>query len=82
MTTSGRRVHPGSCVLHSGDAGQTWELLRTDQSVPLRAITFVDAERGWAVGGLGTILATRDGGKSWRRLRGGGTRVALLGLVQ
>jgi photosystem II stability/assembly factor-like uncharacterized protein len=71
---------PGSCVLHSGDAGRTWELLRTEQSLPLRAITFVDADRGWAVGGLGTILATRDGGKTWRRLRGGGTRVALLGL--
>ncbi len=71
---------PGTCVLHSGDSGQTWELFRTDQNVPLRAITFVDAQRGWAVGALGTILATRDGGKSWRRLRSGGTRVALLGL--
>jgi photosystem II stability/assembly factor-like uncharacterized protein len=71
---------PGTCVLHSSDSGRTWELSRTDQNVPLRAITFVDAQRGWAVGALGTILATRDGGKSWRRLRSGGTRVALLGL--
>jgi len=71
---------PGSCVLHSGDGGQSWELQRTDQRVPLRAVTFVDAQRGWAVGALGTILATRDGGKSWRRIRGSATRVALLGL--
>ncbi|MHB8867063.1 MAG: YCF48-related protein, partial [Pirellulaceae bacterium] len=71
---------PGSCVLHSGDNGQTWELLRTGQNVPLRAMTFVDPQRGWAVGALGTILSTRDGGKTWRRLRSGGARAALLGL--
>ena len=42
-------------------------------------MTFVDQDRGWAVGALGTILATRDGGRTWRRQRTGGTRVALLG---
>ena len=71
---------PGSCVLHSADGGQTWELFRTEQYLPIRSIEFVDAERGWAVGALGTILSTRDGGRSWRRQRCGGTRLALLGL--
>ena len=71
---------PGTRVLHSADRGRSWELLRTDQNLPIHAMTFVDAERGWAVGALGTILGTRDGGRSWRRLRSGGTRLALLGL--
>jgi photosystem II stability/assembly factor-like uncharacterized protein len=71
---------PGVGVLHSPDGGSTWELGPTDQTLPLRALTFVDAERGWAVGALGTVLGTRDGGRTWRRLRGGGTRVALLGI--
>lgn len=71
---------PGSRVLHSHDGGTTWELQRTDQSLPLRGLTFLDTQRGWAVGALGTILVTRDGGQSWRRMRGGGTRLALLGL--
>ncbi len=71
---------PGSMVLHSADAGRTWELLRTDQSLPIHALAFLDPERGWAVGALGTILATRDGGRTWRRQHSGGVRVALLGI--
>ena len=35
---------------------------------------------GWAVGDLGTILATRDGGRTWQRQRAGGSRAALLGV--
>ncbi|MCZ6731195.1 MAG: YCF48-related protein, partial [Gammaproteobacteria bacterium] len=31
----------------------------------LQAVHFVDAERGWAVGDDGTVLATSDGGRSW-----------------
>ncbi|MFW6169489.1 MAG: YCF48-related protein [Planctomycetota bacterium] len=71
---------PGTVVLHSADAGQTWDVFRTDQQVPLHAISFVDPNRGWAAGALGTILATRDGGHTWRQQRSGGTRIALLGV--
>ncbi len=71
---------PGTAVVHSADAGATWELQPTDQRLPLHAITFIDEDRGWAVGALGTILATRDGGRTWRRQRTGGTRVALMGI--
>lgn len=71
---------PGSCVLHSGDGGQTWDVSRTDQSLPLNALRFLDEQRGWAVGAMGTILVTRDGGKTWRCTRRGGSRAALLGL--
>ena len=71
---------PGTYVFHSADGGQTWQTQRTDHQAPLRAITFLDDNRGWAVGALGTILATRDGGRSWRPQRSGGTRAALLGV--
>lgn len=71
---------PGTCVLHSPDAGQTWRLLRTEQTAPLRGLCFIDEYRGWAVGSLGTILHTRDGGQTWRLQQSGGKRVALLGI--
>ncbi len=71
---------PGTRVFHSADAGQSWAAFSTGQRLPIRSLTFVDAQRGWAVGELGTILATDDGGRTWRRVRSGGTRAALLGL--
>lgn len=71
---------PGTQVVHSPDGGQTWQIFRTEQTLPLLGLWFVDDYRGWAVGALGTILHTRDGGQSWRLQRSGGTRVALLGI--
>ena len=56
---------PGSVVLHSSDAGKSWTMQPTGQSLPMHAIDFVDATHGWAVGDLGTILATKDGGQHW-----------------
>lgn len=71
---------PGTLVFHTTDAGRTWSAAPTGQSLPLAAITFVDDQNGWAVGQLGTILNTADGGRTWRRQRSGGARVAMLGL--
>ena len=72
--------NPGTCVLHSADGGQSWETFRTEQRVPIEALSFVDENRGWAVGALGAILATRDGGRTWRVQRSGGARAAMLGI--
>lgn len=69
---------PGTRVFHSGDGGKTWQSFATGQNVPVSALTFVDAENGWAVGELGSILATRDGGQTWQLQRSGGRRAALL----
>ena len=84
MATFGEHVwiagSPGTRVLHSQDGGEHWDIYPTGQAIPLRAITFHDEYRGWAVGSLGTILATRDGGKTWQRQASGGDRAALLGL--
>jgi photosystem II stability/assembly factor-like uncharacterized protein len=69
---------PGSIVLHSADRGVTWQVLETEQTLPLRGVVFADAQRGWAVGAMGLILATRDGGRSWYPQRRTAARVGLL----
>lgn len=46
---------------------------RQAKSVPLdatlTAVSFADAQRGWAVGHWGAIVATADGGENWQRQR-------------
>ena len=69
---------PGSFVLHTDDAGATWRLMKTGQNLPLNGVFFHDENRGWAVGELGAILATTNGGKTWSIQRQGGKRAALL----
>lgn len=71
---------PGTRVFHSPDAGRTWQAAETGTTLPIRAMTFLDQNRGWAVGSLGTVLATRDGGRTWQTQRQGGSRAALLGI--
>lgn len=71
---------PGTRVLYSPDAGHSWQWFPTGQSLPIRALHFADESHGWAVGSLGTILTTNDGGQSWQRQRCGGTRAAVLGV--
>jgi photosystem II stability/assembly factor-like uncharacterized protein/tetratricopeptide (TPR) repeat protein len=72
---------PGTRIFHTPDAGQTWTTFDTGTPVPLRAIAFVDDEHGWAVGELGTILVTADGGRTWQPQHVGGSRAALLAVV-
>jgi photosystem II stability/assembly factor-like uncharacterized protein len=71
---------PGSRVFHSPDGGQSWQAFETGQTTPLRAICFIDATHGWAVGDLGVILHTQDGGQTWQRQHAGGRRTALLAI--
>jgi photosystem II stability/assembly factor-like uncharacterized protein len=69
---------PGSVVLHSRDSGQSWHLQRTDSPLPLHGLCFVNDQRGWAVGEAGSVLTTADGGATWKVLRQGGKRAAVL----
>ncbi len=71
---------PGSAVWHSANAGQSWEKQVTGQAVPLARLHFSSDNRGWGVGALGTVLKTDDGGKTWKAVRGGGRRLALMAL--
>ncbi|HVS37389.1 MAG TPA: YCF48-related protein [Gemmataceae bacterium] len=69
---------PGSAVLHSADDGAHWDVQQTGQPLPLDGAFFADEQHGWAVGELGSILATTDGGKNWKLQRRGGQRAAAL----
>lgn len=71
---------PGTAVYHSTDSGETWTKLPTGQSTPIRSLYFMDDERGFAVGDLGLVLATRDGGQTWRTQRRAGQHAAYLGV--
>ncbi|MEM8679583.1 MAG: YCF48-related protein, partial [Planctomycetota bacterium] len=70
--------HPGSRVFRSDDGGETWEGFETGVRLPIHGMEFVDAQRGWAVGALGTILSTIDGGMTWSCQLGAGRRCAAL----
>ena len=58
----------GSVIL--SDDGKTF---RQARRVPTRSVLtsvfFLDAKRGWAAGHDGTVIASDDGGESWRLLR-------------
>jgi photosystem II stability/assembly factor-like uncharacterized protein len=49
------------------DEGGQWKRAELGMRVFswLRQVGFADANNGWLVGGFGTILRTRDGGKTW-----------------
>jgi photosystem II stability/assembly factor-like uncharacterized protein len=71
---------PGTIVFHSPNHGRNWEAQFTSQPLPIRALKFVDPRHGWAVGALGMILATTDGGQTWQRQKGSRRRAAWLGI--
>ncbi|HKP47977.1 MAG TPA: YCF48-related protein [Pyrinomonadaceae bacterium] len=54
------------CVLPSAHAA--WTRQRISSMAPLHSVFFLDASRGWVVGGRGTVLSTDDGGAHWRAL--------------
>jgi photosystem II stability/assembly factor-like uncharacterized protein len=69
---------PGGIVLHSGDGGKTWETQKTELAVPINGLFFLTDQVGWMAGDLGCVFGTTDGGKTWRVLRSGGQRAAVL----
>jgi photosystem II stability/assembly factor-like uncharacterized protein len=72
--------NPGTKIFFSHDGGVHWRQAFTGVSVPIRKIRFISPQHGFAVGELGTILATADGGHSWQIQRDGGKRLAVLGI--
>lgn len=54
-------------VLLSDDEASTWRQAQVPVSVTLTAVQFVDQHQGWAIGHLGVVLHTEDGGAHWTR---------------
>jgi len=69
---------PGSVVMHSADRGATWQMQPTKVGLPLNGLHFLNERHGWAVGELGTVMNTTDGGQTWTVQRQGGQRAAIL----
>ncbi len=56
-----------STILHSADAGASWETWSLDEDLYLTTIQFVDRQHGIVSGEFGTVLLTTDGGLNWNR---------------
>ena len=54
-----------------GPGEPDWNESRVVGGRRLNAVWFATPERGWAVGGEGVIVATEDGGRTWRPQRSG-----------
>jgi len=66
-------------VYGTTDGGATWAAHDTGAAVTMHAVSFFDAQHGFAAGDKGTLLATDDGGKTWQE-RTTGTKEHLLAL--
>jgi photosystem II stability/assembly factor-like uncharacterized protein len=69
----GYREQPQSgFVARTADGGRRWQELASVSHGWLDAVSFPDAEHGWAVGPEGTVLVTGDGGATWSGQDAGG----------
>ena len=61
-------------VHYTGSGGNSWvvqhhERTVSDKSPGILDIYFVTKTEGWAVGGFGTVLHTKNGGGKWQRIK-------------
>ena len=70
---AGGSISPNIQLVRTDDGGATWQWVDTGIEGAIKIgfatvqgdLAFADAMNGWAVGGLGQVLRTRDGGLSW-----------------
>jgi photosystem II stability/assembly factor-like uncharacterized protein len=55
---------------------------KTSVTTPIHKITFVDTKTGFAVGDLGVVLSTVDGGETWEVRRGKHKRLDILNICK
>jgi photosystem II stability/assembly factor-like uncharacterized protein len=68
VTRAGNRlvaVGEHGVITLSDDNGKRWRQAEVPVDVSLTAVRFADDRTGWAVGHLGVILKTADGGEHW-----------------
>lgn len=56
-----------STVLNSSDLGSNWEIHSFDEDMIFSHVQFFSASDGLATGEFGTLILTRDGGRSWAK---------------
>jgi photosystem II stability/assembly factor-like uncharacterized protein len=79
LVAVGERGH----IVLSDDDGVHWRQVQTPTSVTLTAVGFSSAQEGWAVGHMGVVLHTSDGGLTWtKQLDGLAANQALVGTAQ
>lgn len=69
---------PGGCFVSIDKQSGVAKIHRTPITSAIHRVAFVDENHGWAVGDLGIVLATTDGGETWQIQRAGQTRIGLL----
>ena len=65
---------PGNVLFSIDRQSGQWDTHSLPGGAAINRICFVDAQFGWAVGDLGKIWATDDGGESWKLQRSGSQR--------
>ena len=79
LVAAGERGH----IMISDDDGAHWRQVLTPTSVTLTAVGFGSADEGWAVGHMGVVLHTQDGGLTWaKQFDGLAANQALLSAAQ
>jgi photosystem II stability/assembly factor-like uncharacterized protein len=81
VTRAGARlvaVGERGSILLSDDAGVSWRQAKVPVSVSLTAVQFLNAKTGWAVGHLGVVLHSADGGETWTKQLDGREAAALV----
>ncbi|MHA4869540.1 WD40/YVTN/BNR-like repeat-containing protein [Duganella sp. PWIR1] len=64
-------------IIYSDDSGQHWTQAQVPVSITLTALRFANEHDGWAVGNMGAVLRSTDGGASWQRVFDGKQAAAL-----
>ena len=70
--------NPGGVIWHSNDLGRNWHAQSTGVPLPIHALAFQSEKEGIAVGALGLILRTSDGGATWEAIRGSERRAGMM----
>jgi photosystem II stability/assembly factor-like uncharacterized protein len=65
-------------IVYSDDGGQSWHQAKVPVSATITDIAFASPKVGWAVGALGVILKTEDGGATWVQQLDGIQEIALM----
>jgi photosystem II stability/assembly factor-like uncharacterized protein len=65
-TQNGWAVGRNGTILHTSNAGASWQSQTSPSGQYLASVHFADSKNGWAVGLGGLILNTSNGGSKWK----------------